>query len=761
MAVLQTSLWSNMVFLIDGIIVSLAIESMHRYRRRHAQELAQSREAHAALLASTTELKQSEAMLEQFKFTLDRTQDGVFMFRPDTLRFIYVNHGAKRQVGYGTDELLQMTPLDIKPNCSELQFRALLQPLLDGSSKQSSFESVHRHKDGHDIPVEIVLQLVERVDLEPRFVAFARDISERKRNESELHIAAAAFESQEGIMVTDANSVILRINKAFTTSTGYSAAEVVGQTPRIVKSGRHDAAFYAAMWESIKHTGSWEGEIWNRHKDGAIHPKYMTITAVKSDAGAVTHYVGAETDITARKCAETALHDSEAWFRSIFENASTGIASTDSSGRVTSFNEAFRTMLGYDAETLSEMNFAEFTHPDDIALEIEFFNEILEQKRDSYQVEKRYITSDGHIIWIDSSVAVIRGENGEVKNFVGVVTDITDRMKAEEELSLAASVFANTAEGVVITDADSIILSVNPAFEEITGYTANEVLGQKPSLLRSDRHGPAFYRDMWAALLNEGNWKGEIWNRRKNGEAYLEWLTINRIADSTGATVRFVSVFHDITELRRKDEHIRHQAFHDALTGLPNRALFQERLHHALERSKRDGNRLSVAFIDLDGFKNVNDTLGHDVGDVLLQGVANRIRARLRRGIDTVARLGGDEFVLLMEYLQETDLCASLAGEIIADISRPFELGSHKVRVGASMGMAFYPEDGDSVQELMKCADTAMYAAKTAGKGTYRFFSEEGKDRKSNGLSGVWLMPRVAVNSPSGQRYVSRFAEKP
>jgi diguanylate cyclase (GGDEF)-like protein/PAS domain S-box-containing protein len=291
-------------------------------------------------------------------------------------------------------------------------------------------------------------------------------------------------------------------------------------------------------------------------------------------------------------------------------------------------------------------------------------------------------------------------------------------------LRLAASVFENTSEGVVITDDQARIVSVNAAFTEITGYTPAEAIGQKPSLLRSDHHDAAFYGAMWQSLLDKGRWQGEIWNRRKNGEAFLEWLTINRIPASEGMPCSYVSVFNDITEQRRKDEHIRHLAFHDPLTGLPNRALLLDRLQHAIQRAMREDSRLALLFIDLDRFKAINDTLGHDIGDELLREVATRIKSRLR-GMDTVARMGGDEFVLLIEDLDDPGHSAVLAGEIVADITQPLEIQGHDIRVGASIGIACFPEDGDDALSLMKHADTAMYAAKSDGRGTYRFFRAE------------------------------------
>lgn len=330
------------------------------------------------------------------------------------------------------------------------------------------------------------------------------------------------------------------------------------------------------------------------------------------------------------------------------------------------------------------------------------------------------LTVHRRLVAREAEAAEVRRQNAHLEERVADRT--RELAQANAELSLAASVFHNTVEGVLITDTQATILSVNPAFTEITGYTAAEVIGGKPSLLRSDHHEPSFYEGMWKTLLEQGRWQGEIWNRRKNGEAYLEYLTISAVPGEDSKPSRYVSVFHDITESRRKDEHIRHLAFHDPLTGLPNRALFLDRLRHAIGRARRNGGSLAVTFIDLDGFKSVNDSLGHNVGDELLKEVATRIRARLRRDVDTVARLGGDEFVILMEELRETGHCASLADEIIADIGKPVEVCGHVMRVGASMGMAFFPEDGDDALELMQRADTAMYAAKAAGKGSYRFF---------------------------------------
>ncbi len=300
--------------------------------------------------------------------------------------------------------------------------------------------------------------------------------------------------------------------------------------------------------------------------------------------------------------------------------------------------------------------------------------------------------------------------------------DITERKETEARLRLASSIMESTSEGILVTDESGTIISVNPAFTQITGYNTDEAIGRKPNLLRSDHHGPDFYAALWRSLLNEGRWEGEIWNRHKNGTAFLELLTINRINARDGMPVCYASVFRDITAMHRANERTQYLAFHDALTGLPNRALFQDRLSHALERSRREGGLLAVIFIDLDGFKEINDTLGHDLGDQLLRDIAQRIRARVRRVTDTVARFGGDEFLILMEDLKALDHCHELATDIIADISRPLDLRGHVVSVGASMGVACFPEHSKEAADLLRRADIAMYAAKADGKNRYRTF---------------------------------------
>jgi len=269
-----------------------------------------------------------------------------------------------------------------------------------------------------------------------------------------------------------------------------------------------------------------------------------------------------------------------------------------------------------------------------------------------------------------------------------------------------------------------VIQSVNPAFSQITGFPAQEAVGQTPRLLRSDRHDAAFHAAVWQQIAEQGQWKGEIWNRRKNGEVFLEWQTITKIAGEDGAASRYVSVFYDITEAWHVNEGNRHLAFHDALTKLPNRALLLERLERLIARIEREPRNLAVIFLDLDRFKAVNDTLGHAIGDELLVVVAQRLQALVRQS-DTVARIGGDEFVLKLDHPANHAEVLHVAARFIAIIKESIEIKGHALQVGVSIGIAMYPEHGATAGELIRHADAAMYAAKRSGRNAYRFLSTD------------------------------------
>ncbi len=297
-------------------------------------------------------------------------------------------------------------------------------------------------------------------------------------------------------------------------------------------------------------------------------------------------------------------------------------------------------MLGYSADELQQRTWVELTHPDDVAADLPYYQRLLSGAIDRYELDKRFIRKDGAITHARLTVACHRNA-GRVQFLVAGLLDINERKRTEEELKLAALLYQNSTEGVTVSDADGTILDVNPAFTRITGYPAAEVIGKNPRVLQSGRHDPGFYQALWRALTTTGHWQGEIWNKRKNGEVYVGWLTINTIGDAAGAPYRRVAQFSDITEKKQAEQLIWHQANFDHLTQLPNRRLFADRLAQEIKTAARTKVPLALLFIDLDRFKEINDTLGHEMGDLLLTEAARRLRSCVRE-VDTVARLGGD-----------------------------------------------------------------------------------------------------------------------
>jgi len=314
--------------------------------------------------------------------------------------------------------------------------------------------------------------------------------------------------------------------------------------------------------------------------------------------------------------------------------------------------------------------------------------------------------------------------SGEVVRVIFSYSDISERIALEEKLRQAAVVFENASEGVIITDSKNRIMAVNRAFENLTGYREEEVLGQTPALLKSDRHDDAFYTELWQQLSSTGNWRGEIWDRRKDGTLIPLIEAISEVRRSDGSFSGYVSIFTDISLIKKSEEQLDYLAFHDPLTNLPNRLLLNDRLQHAIHKAKRQGNRLAVIFCDLDRFKNINDSLGHYVGDRLLCAAATRFQSALR-GSDTVARLGGDEFIILLEDAGSSQDIARLCRNLIQLFQTPFDIDDHLLHIGLSLGVSIYPEDGTDVECLVKNADAAMYQAKEDGRNDFRFYTPE------------------------------------
>ncbi len=350
--------------------------------------------------------------------------------------------------------------------------------------------------------------------------------------------------------------------------------------------------------------------------------------------------------------------------------------------------------------------------------------DLMAGKRDDLDVFLRVIHPDGSEHVVHERARAIRNSRGKLMSISGTTQDVTELKRQEERLRLSARLMESTQEAMVITDPQGTIIDVNPAFCAITGYTAEDVVGENPRLWKSQHHDAEFYRAMWASLGKDNFWRGEIWNRRKSGEVFPSWQTISVVRDDVGRITHYVSVFSDISSLVQSREKLAHQAYHDPLTGLPNRLLFQDRLTHALTRAARDGGQVAVLFLDLDRFKHVNDSLGHPAGDELLRAVARRLSEAGRKE-DTVARTGGDEFIMLMEELRDPQDAAHLADKLLHVLSEPYVIQGHDLYVTSSIGISLYPRDGEDAEVLVRNADAAMYRAKSTGRKTYAFYTQD------------------------------------
>lgn len=319
-------------------------------------------------------------------------------------------------------------------------------------------------------------------------------------------------------------------------------------------------------------------------------------------------------------------------------------------------------------------------------------------------------TLNGEVVTLRQELDAVRRELAET------------RRELEERSSLISRVIENATEGILITDARGIIQSVNPAFEKSTGYTAAEAIGHTPALFGSGHHDKHFYAQMWSTLERDGQWQGEVWNRNKLGEIYPEWLNISAVTDGQERVAHYVGIFSDLHTQESILERLHYLANYDGLTGLPNRRLFLDRLNVSLSHARRDQHMLAVMFVDLDRFKEINDTLGHKIGDGLLTAVSERMKNCLREG-DTLARLGGDEFTALLPVLTHSDDAINVAQKIMDCCARPVHVGGHELNVTASIGIAIYPTDGDDADSLLHHADLAMYRIKKAGRNGYLLYS--------------------------------------
>jgi diguanylate cyclase (GGDEF)-like protein/PAS domain S-box-containing protein len=424
--------------------------------------------------------------------------------------------------------------------------------------------------------------------------------------------------------------------------------------------------------------------------------------------------------------ADQALAASEARWRFALEGAGDGVwelkYTTDSFFASPQLMKILGIVVPAHDDALLPMRWAERVHPDYRKQAKEALQKVVENRTDHYRFEQWVRCEDGSYKWLlIRGMVVSRSNDGVLERMIGTATDISEQKQVELKLQLAASVFSHAREGIFITDGNGTILNVNYTFTALTGYTREEAIGQNSRILRSDRHPPEFHAALWKSLLENDHWSGEIWNQRKNGEDHAVMITISAVRDGATRASNYVALFTDITAIKDHQRQLEHLAHYDALTGLPNRVLLTDRLRQAMAISQRRKNLLAVAYLDLDGFKAVNDNHGHEIGDELLIAISKRMKHALRDG-DTLARIGGDEFVAVLVDLDESSAYEPVLARLLIAAADPVPVRNLTLRISTSIGVTLSPQDSGDVDQLMRHADQAMYIAKQNGKNRFHLF---------------------------------------
>ena len=526
----------------------------------------------------------------------------------------------------------------------------------------------------------------------------------------------------EGFWQVNREGLLLEVNPAYARLSGYAETELLGMQISELEARETPE-------QTVKHIGKIMRygmdtfETRHRRKDGSLWDVEVNASFISEDGG---YFVAFFKDITERKRIANSLTQSHNLLQSVIETAPVRIFWKDRESRYLGCNKLFardvgrqfsQDVIGKDDFQLGVKEHAELYRSDD--------RQVMEKGLPKLDFEESRTAPNGCQIWLKASKTPLRNEADEIIGVLGVYTDITESKRIEQELRIAATAF-ETLEGITITDANEIIVRVNQAFTQITGYTAEEAIGNKPSILKSGRHDQDFYHAMQYALQNHGQWEGEIWDRHKDGHIYPKWLAITAVKDDFGHITHYVGNFTDISERKASEEKIKSLAFYDTLTQLANRRLLAERLEHAIAIQARTGSYGALLFLDLDNFKLLNDTQGHGVGDELLIEVAHRLKASVRE-TDAVARLGGDEFIVLLEELDTAPDSAAvqvktIAEKIVSALTEPYILSSIIHNCSSSIGIVLFCDSDITADTVLSQADTAMYAAKKSGKNTYRFF---------------------------------------
>lgn len=690
--------------------------------------------------------------------------------------FLYVNSSSTKYLGVPPEQCIGLSAFDfIHPEDQEVTQNAFSE-WLESDQKVFTFENRQIHRSGSFFYMQWSVTLVEDDDGNIAWInGVARNITEQKKTELALiesetryqflfetmHSGFALLKMICNEEMEPVDYIFVEANSAHEKLTGLKNSEIIGK--RVLDVLPNLEPFWIEKYAYVAKTGKkidienwveglqrWYQVIAYKPKPGHVAVNFLDITQRKK-----TELIKAEQD--------QELRDLNFKFQLAADAAGIGVWSLNLKTNFLTWDDNTYRLYGVDKNNFDNRlgSWLKLVHPDDLG---EVDKAVKKTIYDDGRFEIVFrIFLKNKIRYIKATARAQKDDKGRPFEITGVNYDITKTKEAEKalrksseeleirvkertrelseaieklakeikekknaqwQLSLASEIFKHSVEGIIITDEAGVILDVNNAFTTITGYSRQEALGLKPSLLKSDKHDSDYYDEMWQSLIKNDFWEGDIWNRRKSGEIYPERLSISSVRNETDDVSNYVAVFHDISDAKASEEKIRFQAHHDILTRLPNRALLQDRIEKAIESAKRRDYIIAILFIDLDNFKNINDSLGHLTGDLLLQSVAERLLLLFRKE-DTVARLGGDEFIIMIENLTEFQRIANFAQKIIDDFANPFVIGDHELFITPSIGISCYPFNGENAESLIKNSDTAMYSAKSNGKNNFTLFTRE------------------------------------
>ncbi|NER64705.1 EAL domain-containing protein [Pseudomonas sp. MAFF212427] len=743
------NLWQDLlIYGLPGILLLVAIlAAVIRVNRRLSSEISRR-------IALEQELRSSEY---HYRGLVESLSAIAWEADANDFTYSYVSPHAEELLGYPVSQWLKAGFWrDILHPDDALWAQAYCDSETAAGRDHSLDYRVIR-ADGSILWVRDIVSLIEHGHT-PVMRGLMIDISETKNTEHALRLSeqkfASVFQQCPDILLIArvSDGCLLEVNEAFEEQIGMGQDQVIGRTATELNLWGIEGAGPSVL-QRLQAGNIRNLEMPFRRSNGQV---FTGLTSAEIfDLDSTPALVVAVRDISQLKHTQEQLQTSEEKFAKAFHASPDGLLlSRQSDGLLLEVNEGFCRLTGFE----SHLSLDHTTLDLGIWVDLNERRAMLERLKEHGFVRDfscHIRRADGQIRLCELSARPL--PIAGVDCMLTIARDITERHLMQEKLQLAATVFENTAEGVLITDIDQRISAVNRAFSEITGYSEFEALGQTPRLLASGQHDSAFYAALWHQLSAEGHWQGEIQNRRKNGELYPAWLTISAVRNPDRDITHFVAVFADISSLKHAQAKLDYQAHHDPLTGLPNRTLFESRLLAALScPQSRQG---AVLFLDLDRFKHINDSLGHPVGDLLLKAIAQRLKEQVR-DIDTVARLGGDEFIILLPGLHQASDAGHIANKLLTCFGAPFQAGEHEFFTSASIGTSLYPQDGTDVASLIRNADAAMYRSKAKGRNRVESYTRDLTAQAAERIALEHALRRAIERNELSLSYQPKFSLK-